>query len=273
MLLAGLRPPEGCTELPEDGGIGLNGTVYGNTGNIPFLEARKTLKEWRIWCDDWTERVAEDGRAALFDDDPFVIPEGASLVIPDRLVPFEFIKWFVEFQVKERASALYDYQWVPAFKELVGYPPENPYVPFGVALYSDELSRPLDAVLSKLNQLTERYDLSSTSSSEVTRLSKSGPAPILVKQGMGKGRWDALDDVVEVAIKKVESERPATVWQELKELALNSQRPFTGFIDPKGGLQYNKDSYEDGASPTDTFTKDALEARLRRRKKRHQSSK
>ncbi len=53
MLLAGLHPPQGCTELPEDGGDGLDGTVYSGTGNIPFSEARKTLKEWKIWCDDW----------------------------------------------------------------------------------------------------------------------------------------------------------------------------------------------------------------------------
>lgn len=161
MLLAGLRPPEGgdCVALPTDGGIGLDGTEYNSTGNVPFSEARKTLKEWQIWCDDWTERVSEDGRAALFDDDPFVIPEGAPLVIPDRLIPFEFVKWFVEFQVKERAAALYDYRWVSAFKELIRYPSENPYVPFGVALYSDGLSRPLDVVLAELKQLAERSNL------------------------------------------------------------------------------------------------------------------
>jgi hypothetical protein len=162
MLLAGLRPPEdgNCNVLPADGGIGLDGTEYNGTGNIPFSEARSTLKEWQIWCDDWTERVTEDGRAALFDDDPFVIPEGAPLVIPDRLIPFEFIKWFVEFQVKERTAELYDYRWVSAFKELIGYPSENPYAPFGVALYSDRLSRPLDVVLVELKKLAKRSNLS-----------------------------------------------------------------------------------------------------------------
>jgi hypothetical protein len=171
MLLAGLRPPEDCRELPTTGGTGLDGTTYTHSANDPFSEARRTLYDWRVWCDDWIERVEEDGRAALCDDDPFVIPDGQPLAIPDQLDPFRFINWFLEFQVRERGAVLYEYRWVPAFKELIGYPAENPYVPVGLALYAQKLSQPVEIFLAALNA-SQRSTLDAISESKTEVISR-----------------------------------------------------------------------------------------------------
>ncbi|MGF6533281.1 hypothetical protein P3T20_004081 [Paraburkholderia sp. GAS206C] len=129
MLLAGIRPEPGCTEIPEEGGIGLDGTSIKGAGNTPFYEARKILQQWNDWCQD----------------------RGCNLT---QMKPIEFIDWCVEDEIKERYAVHSPFRWVDVFKDMVGYPVSH--VPFEVALYAAKTAQPLEVILDKLDEIDRR---------------------------------------------------------------------------------------------------------------------
>lgn len=129
MLLAGIRPDPGCTEIPEEGGVGLDGTSIKGAGNTQFYEASKIFQQWNDWCKD----------------------RGCNLT---RMKPIEFIDWCVEDEIKERFAVHSPFRWVDVFKDMVGYP--GSHVPFEVALYAAKTAQPLEAILDKLDEIDRR---------------------------------------------------------------------------------------------------------------------
>jgi hypothetical protein len=82
-----------------------------------------------------------------------------------------------------------------------------------------------------------------------------------------KQRRDLLEPAIDLAVKNADgSMGTADVWLSLKQLALNEHPPFTTAISERGGLAYN-DHDSSGKPCINDFTKDALDARLRRRRK------
>lgn len=77
-----------------------------------------------------------------------------------------------------------------------------------------------------------------------------------------KSRRDILDAAIERAIEQAGNDKTADVLLALREMALGGSRPFTGVFGDDGALLYT-----DGKNELATLTKDALDGRLRRRRK------
>ena len=73
-------------------------------------------------------------------------------------------------------------------------------------------------------------------------------------------RRNNLDPAIDKAIEKAGNMKLADVYLELKELALDGEKPFTGTFSEKGALDYTNDDGEITA-----LTKDALGKRLNKR--------
>ncbi|WP_322090195.1 hypothetical protein [Burkholderia cenocepacia] len=127
LLLSGIQPPPGCTELPKSGGIGLDGAEIVGFGTGQYHEARTILKQWNDWCED-------RGR------DPAA-----------EMKPREFIDWCVEDEIKERFAVHHRFEWIDVFKDMVGFP--SGHVPFEVALYAAKTAQPLELILEKLDEI------------------------------------------------------------------------------------------------------------------------
>ncbi|WP_429314933.1 hypothetical protein [Paraburkholderia sp. GAS448] len=81
-----------------------------------------------------------------------------------------------------------------------------------------------------------------------------------------KQRRDLLEPAIDQAITDANgSMETADVWLRLKQLALDEFPPFTTTISKNGGLEYN-DHDSSGRPCINSISKDALGARLRRRK-------
>ncbi|EKS9844564.1 hypothetical protein QDD82_005418 [Burkholderia cepacia] len=130
LLLSGIQPPPGCTELPKSGGIGLDGAEIVGFGTGQYHEARTILKQWNDWCED-------RGR------DPAA-----------GMKPIEFIDWCVEDEIKERFAIHHQFQWIDVFKDMVGY--SSGHVPFEVARYAAKTAQPLELILEKLDEIDRR---------------------------------------------------------------------------------------------------------------------
>ncbi|MEK6354729.1 MAG: hypothetical protein V4796_17105 [Burkholderia cenocepacia] len=130
LLLSGIQPPPGCTELPKSGGIGLDGAEIVGFGTGQYHEARTILKQWNDWCED-------RGR------DPAA-----------GMKPTEFIDWCVEDEIKERFAIHHQFQWIDVFKDMVGY--SSGHVPFEVARYAAKTAQPLELILEKLDEIDRR---------------------------------------------------------------------------------------------------------------------
>lgn len=129
MLLAGIHPPSNCTDIPNDGGVMLDGTKIRGTGNTPFHEARIIFEQWNDCLHDKGIQIA-------------------------CISPIEFIRWCIEDEVQERNARLSPFLWINAFKDMTGYPAN--YIPFEVALYAEKISTPLEKILDKLNEIDRR---------------------------------------------------------------------------------------------------------------------
>jgi hypothetical protein len=92
--------------------------------------------------------------------------------------------------------------------------------------------------------------------SAVAAISPTNP----VQVSAHKLRTNSLDAVIEKAIQQSPTRDTASVWLELRELALSGERPFTGEIVGKA-LCYTNDE-----NKPDEFTRNALAGRLGRRK-------
>lgn len=145
MLLSGLRPEAGCTEIPTDGWVGLEGGELESGRNGRFMEAARILREWTDWCE-------EEGEA------------------PEALPPIDFIVWCVDYEIKERFAVFSSFPWIDAFKNVLGYPSENVHVPFEVAMYAAKTAQPLNEILSRLDAMDLR-------ALEAGRLLSSGSSP------------------------------------------------------------------------------------------------
>ncbi|WP_230954860.1 hypothetical protein [Burkholderia gladioli] len=130
LLLAGVRPPDNCTELPNSGGVGLDDVEIVGSGYGQYHEARKIFQQWNDWCED----RGHDSAVGM--------------------APVEFVDWCVEDEIKERFAVLYQFKWIDVFKDMVGYP--SGHVPFEVALYAAKTSQPLELILEKLNEIDRR---------------------------------------------------------------------------------------------------------------------
>ncbi|WP_284897962.1 hypothetical protein [Burkholderia sp. lyk4-R2A-23] len=130
LLLSGIQPPPGCTELPKSGGIGLDGAEIVGFGTGQYHEARTILKQWNDWCED----RGRDQAAGM--------------------KPIEFIDWCVEDEIKERFAVHHRFEWIDVFKDMVGYP--SGHVPFEVALYAAKTAQPLELILEKLDEIDRR---------------------------------------------------------------------------------------------------------------------
>ncbi|MDM8359635.1 hypothetical protein FP568_21875 [Pandoraea pnomenusa] len=145
MLLAGLRPETGCTEIPTDGWVGLDGIELGSGRNGRFIEASRILREWNDWCEEECESRAE-------------------------LPPIDFIVWCVDYEIKERFAVFSSFPWIDAFKNVLGYPSENVHVPFEVAMYAAKTAEPLKEILKRLDAIDLR-------AIEASRLSSPASSP------------------------------------------------------------------------------------------------
>lgn len=92
-----------------------------------------------------------------------------------------------------------------------------------------------------------------------------GVAEVTRKSSRLKQRRNELDDPIDKAVASMGSYNTSTVWQALRELALNEERPFTGQTDHDGALLYSKDRYSTDKKAPARLTKDALNNRLNRR--------
>ncbi|WP_420291417.1 hypothetical protein AB9075_11755 [Burkholderia thailandensis] len=92
-----------------------------------------------------------------------------------------------------------------------------------------------------------------------------GVAEVTRKSSRLKQRRNELDDPIDKAVASTGSYNASTVWQALRELALNEERPFTGQTDHDGALLYSKDWYSTDKKAPARLTKDALNNRLNRR--------
>ncbi|WP_175848346.1 hypothetical protein [Burkholderia arboris] len=92
-----------------------------------------------------------------------------------------------------------------------------------------------------------------------------GASSVTHKPLREKQRRNELDDAIDKAIASTGSYNTSTVWQALRELALNEESPFTGVIDRDGALLYTKDRLSTGDKEPSRFTKNALDNRLNRR--------
>ncbi|WP_333967465.1 hypothetical protein [Burkholderia orbicola] len=130
LLLSGIQPPPGCTELPKSNGIALDGAEIVGFGTGQYHEARTILKQWNDWCED----RGRDQAAGM--------------------KPIEFIDWCVEDEIKERFAVHHRFEWIDVFKDMVGYP--SGHVPFEVALYAAKTAQPLELILEKLDEIDRR---------------------------------------------------------------------------------------------------------------------
>ena len=128
MLFAGLAPKAGCTSLPTDGAVGLDGAVIRGTHNASFSAARRILEEWNDNCE-------ENGE------------------FPTQLTPEAFMLWCIEGQVQERLSVLRPLPWITVFKHLFGNGPRTELIDFELATYIVNTAEPLHAILDKIETL------------------------------------------------------------------------------------------------------------------------
>lgn len=128
MLFAGLAPKVGCTALPADGAVGLDGSVIRGTQNASFSAARRILEEWNDNCEDNGE-------------------------FPTQLTPEAFMLWCIEGQVQERLSVLRPLPWITVFKKLFGNGPQSDLIDFGLATYIANTAEPLQTILDRIDAL------------------------------------------------------------------------------------------------------------------------
>ncbi|MGY6272154.1 hypothetical protein ACXIUT_20895 [Achromobacter denitrificans] len=129
---------------------------------------------------------------------------------------------------------------------------------------------------SDVQRLQVQTEQSSSDASKQDTLQQTGPVSRHIDLLVGvKEREDVLDAVIDAAIKTAESDVTARVWLRLRDVALNGEPPFTGLIE-KVSLKGEKTEVEalvyQREGKMERLTQNALDARLRRRRKKAQNS-
>lgn len=252
LILSGIHPPKGCTEIPV-GGTGLDGRQFANAGNDRFHCAFRIMDEWRLRCDD----DEENGEAT-----------------PADLSPYAFIAWCQDMNIET--------DWIRLFFDVVGGKSQScqpDLIPLAVVEYANQVADTIGVIQNALagnafgaapvNAAVQKHMEDAVPPTNFDESDRDNNAVATVYTNLGKKqRRDALDDAIDKAIITVDgSHRTSTVWQALRELALNEERPFTGALGEDGSLVYAKDQYADGKEKAGKFSRNALYLRLRWRLK------
>lgn len=135
---------------------------------------------------------------------------------------------------------------------------QNPLIR-SIGFYRSEVVRYLDAVRVRHQIRLRNVDVEATSSPE---------SDSELKVRRTKQRRDLLEPAIDQAINDANgSTETPEVWLKLKQLALNEFPPFKGTFSEKGDIEYDDDDPSSGGSCIKSFSRDALDSRLRRRKK------
>ncbi|MEX3964167.1 hypothetical protein AB4Y42_18465 [Paraburkholderia sp. EG286B] len=126
MLLAGLRPEQGCTEFPEQGAVGLDGGAIRRLGDARFHEARRILAAFEEHCEDEGHR-------------------------PSVVAPGEFIAWLLDDQVREQYAIFHEFEWIDIFLDVLGQSSAQSMVPVDVVQYVEESAPAM--MMAKLDDL------------------------------------------------------------------------------------------------------------------------
>lgn len=122
LILSGIHPPAGCSEVPLEG-VGLDGQIL-ITNHSRFSQAREIWKHWRWRCED----DEENGD-----------------ITPTELSLYEFIRWCEDSEIET--------EWLRFFQDIVGYNPsvdQVDFVPSAVVEYATRTANAVDTILSKL---------------------------------------------------------------------------------------------------------------------------
>ncbi|NWK43317.1 hypothetical protein [Ralstonia pickettii] len=122
LIVSGIHPSPGCTEIPS-GGIGLdNKLLHANSSRL-----RDARNMWDAW-NDYRESQQEDGED-----------------IPDHLKPMEFMEWVDGCQVGT--------DWLPAFHDLMERrdgSDKPDVIPSAIATFANEALTSVDAIVGRL---------------------------------------------------------------------------------------------------------------------------
>ncbi|GEM_PF-5338541 len=235
-----MPPPKGCTNIPEL----KDGLRQLDDPALPATQSQ--LNGAKSVFQDYLDHV-EDGD----------LPPG------DEVLAVDFLKW-----CHDSDQAPWNVTKLPEFLRYLFFPgsPEHPFT-LSVA---DELAA-LKIMAAASDALGERPDLQENV--------PAGPRIIQNRTVVSK-RVNELDPSIEKAIAAVKTDKTGPVWQELRNMALNGERPFTGEIrqvlDTESGKNVDAFVYATNVERKDGrrtahLTYDALDSRLRRGAKKRAS--
>lgn len=122
LLLAGLRPPLECTEIPQNECLGLD--------DAPAWNQR--LREAKIIFKEWTECHEDE------------------VDVSQQISPYSFLMWCVDARVQEDNTLYSKFPWIDIFKDAAGYKSDAIGIPYGFARELEKYVKPLDTILAKL---------------------------------------------------------------------------------------------------------------------------
>lgn len=152
LILSGVHPPKGCTEIPI-GGIGLDGRQFANAGNDRFHCAFRIVEQWQLRCED----DEENGETT-----------------PAELSPYAFIAWCQDMTIET--------DWLRLFFDVAGVKPQSDQldsIPLAVAEYAARAVETIGAIQSALaGQASGGEASSATASKSSASAAPRGPMPI-----------------------------------------------------------------------------------------------
>jgi hypothetical protein len=124
LILSGIHPPGGCTEIPI-GGTGLDGKQFTNAGNDRFHCAFRIMDQWQLRCEDDDENGD---------------------VTSAELSPYEFIAWCQDMNIET--------DWMRLFFDVVGgsksQSAQPDLIPLAVVEYAGQAAETIGVIQSAL---------------------------------------------------------------------------------------------------------------------------
>lgn len=155
LIMSGIHPTEGCTEIPTKSWIGLDGCPQHGD---PF-GAHCIMEEWGYRCEDALEEARKQ--------------QNPDVKIPTELPPFEFVRWCLDSGLET--------EWTHHFKNLVRGRGVGDIdaIPLDVIEYATQATRAVNSLLGKLG--AHPADIRTNSESEPAKADKPlarSPMPI-----------------------------------------------------------------------------------------------
>ncbi|WP_244112101.1 hypothetical protein [Burkholderia gladioli] len=156
LLLSGIHPPRGCTEIPV-GGAGLDGRQFANAANDRFHCAFWILNQWQLRCEDDEEKGE---------------------LTPIELSPYAFIAWCQDMNIET--------DWMRLFFDVASNKPRSgqlDLIPLAVAEYAAQAVETISAIQSALaGQMSDGKALSAMVSKKNETAAQRGPMPVPVNR-------------------------------------------------------------------------------------------